>query len=362
VDEALRAALRSDDWTERAAAYRRAGEADRARREVARAARAELEGARHCLEEFALDADARALLEVLAGPRDPAQRWAAQILWGDGDPRLAAAAEDWVDRSVRSGQEDEAFGHLMISDYVERLRRFLGAGGPALERTQLSGGEGLALLSRTSQDHSACELLQLHFLAEQSQHSGFAEAVAERIVGHRYGSRVQAVLGPEPGRAGGSFHEEEPWRPSWVRPLLRDPRTLALSHHALRGRHLAPGALELPNCAWVALFAVDLRGAEGDHLPRGPLWRAVEETRRWLGDRVVRWAEGNRFVVPIEQSDALERAQRWVQNLARKPPGVSAALLSKAQADEVEAWPLVLEEGLAKARERGPGSLEVIEG
>lgn len=372
MDDALRKALRSDDWGQRAAALRRVGEGDLARREVARAARAGLEEARETLDlEFPLDSDARALLEVLAAPPDATRRaaWAAQILWGDGDPRLAEAAEAWLDLAIQQGREEGGFGHLLISSYVERLGAFLGSNGPALERTVLSPEEAQALISGLRGVPSHLQLLQLSFLCEGAGEAP-AERVRELIEADPHSERVREVL-VGPGRAGGSFGAAVPWRPAWVRPKLRDGLTLALSRHALRGLHLAPGEFELPDCTAVLLFGIDdlraqndLSGfAGGDVL----LAQAVAGARRWLGDRVVRWG-GNRFLVPLEGPAARGRARACLEAVAESAAqrgegglgSISGAIMSRSVADS-GSWALKLEEGLALARERGPASLEVVE-
>lgn len=357
MDAELRAALRSDDWSERAGAYRRAGEPDRARREVARAAREGLEGAREALEEYPLDADARALLEVLEAPPDATQRaaWAAQILWGDGDPRLAERAEAWLNRAVQRGLHDEGSLHLLITDYVERLGHFLGAGGPALERTLLNGREGIRLMERAHL--SPLQLLQLRFLSEASGDGAFQARVRALLEGHSSEAQIESVVGVEGSRAGGVEFSGGPWRPSWVRPLLRDEPTLALSPHALRGKSLGPGSLELPECEWVLLFAVDVEGPEVfAPAPLGLLLSAVSAVRKRLGDRIVRFLSSNRFLVPLENEALAERCHQVVRE---SPTGISGSLVRKERLDRADAWPLVLGEGLAAARSRAPRTLEV---
>lgn len=362
---------------------RRAGEVDRARREVARAARSGLAEARETLDaEFPLDADAQALLEVLAAPPDATRRaaWAAQILWGDGDPRLADAAEAWLERAIQDGREEGGRLHLLISDYVERLGEFLGTGGPALERSILSGEEGISLLERVDTRLDPLKLLQLRFLAIKSGDADFLEQVMTRFASYSSGTWIERV-GFDQGRAGGFYSSGvwtervgsdltrpggleglgAPWRPSWVRPTLRDPGTFALSHHALRGRNLAPGSLELPECEGVFLFAVDETEGSGGLTPApvGSLVSAVDEVRDRLGDRIVRYISGNRFLVPLESASLVVLCEECAR---ASSTSLSGSVASKARLDRSEAWPLVLEEGLARARERGPGSLEVIEG
>lgn len=375
MDEALREDLRSGDWEARARAYRRTGAEDRARRWVAQAARSGAEGAREHLEaEFPLDADARALLEVLVAPLGPTQAapWSAQILLGDGDPRLSEAALAWLGKHSDPIRGQEGFGHLLIHDHVQRIAYLLGSVGPGLERTWLSPAELRALLERVPRESwSPQRRLSLLFLIAASGDEALgAERDALLAPELEDSARLRTLLSGQ-GGAGGLADSDLPWRPGWVRPLLRDALTLALSRHALRGRHLPPDQFELPRCDSIGLAAIDAFGAHNDHLgfeASDVLLREVTASlQEAFGDRVVRWG-GNRWLIPYEGSDGSERFRACLETVRADPTlrsdyadvTVSVALISSDLAKRVPSWAASLEEALHDARYAGGGTLELI--
>ena len=323
MDEALRRAERSADWEGRARALRRSGQEILARCWVSTAARAGLPRAREVLgSEYPLDADARALLLLLE--ETPPDAWgveaprAAEILLGDGDPRLSEPAAAWLgaralasqgDPTIRMPRRELELTVVQTGDHLSRLELLLAGPGAGLDRTLLLPHELLALVERVlSGPLSAASRLRLAALLTRLPDPS-SGSLLERVLSDpdpRLAERIGIV---ERGRAGGS-EQELPWRPDWARGVHRDDLTLSLGRGTLRPRGRSPIGIELPDVAWIGLFDLDRMKSVSDRLGhlRGDrvLTRVTEVLQDLLGDRVVRYA-GDEWLVPYEGQDGPQR-------------------------------------------------------
>jgi diguanylate cyclase (GGDEF)-like protein len=340
MDEAFRRAERSADWEARARALRRSGQEELARAWVAAAARSVAPRAAEVLAaEYPLDRDALALLRVLleASPESGALEAAraADILLGDGDPRLVGPALQWLNEVAAY---ERARGRTVTAmlrrleglsgQHARRVAILLAEGGWGLDRAHLLPHELYDVATWVLEAQGDQAALRLRLAGLYGQAEGLAERDALLEVSRGAEAEVRdRVAFVERGRAGG-LPSGRPWRPSWVRPVHRETTTLALNRGALRLRGGSPLGIglpdppEVPQVTWVALCDLDYFMTLNDRYghERGDLVLAqvTELLQGVFGDRVVRYG-GDEWLVLYEFPDAPEQMQLALEAVCGDP-------------------------------------------
>lgn len=330
MDDALRHAERSAEWEARARALRRAGDEGLARCWVAAAARAGLPRASAVLgAEYPLDRDAEYLLRLLEDASHEA--WgdegphAAEILIGDGDPRLSTPGLAWLEghqarRGASLGLDDVPRG-LVIPDHLARVALLLHDAGPGLDRTRLLPHELRDLLQSLDRDLDLAGRLRLIALVDEAEDEGLSYLL-DTLLSCPDPEAQERVRTLDQGRAGGCLPSGLPWRPDWVRSVHRDSLTLALSRAGLRPRGRSPIAFELPDTRWIGLFDLDLTQELNNrfgHIPGDEvLCRVTGILQAIVGDRVIRYG-GDEWLICYEGEEAQEIFERCLESVASDP-------------------------------------------
>lgn len=330
MDEGLRRAEREDDWEQRAAALRRAGQTRDACRVVQVAAwRGDL-AADEALERCFPLAGEQVLFQSWLrpggeqSPLDPdliqRQTWAASALVGDGDPRLDALLRAFLANPrlpARLKRTLSPVSELLGLSVGERVLSSRGYPGWLPDLVDLPPDELLRLGERTLEGGSSLAKLRLAAFLEGSDHEGVPSLqvrMIKSVADPLWRAAIELVSErAQPGQGRGGA------RPDWVRPAFRDPRTGALSAGALRPVGAPFGAFVLPECEWIALFDLDRANLPNLRVERGErLCREVTAAlQHELGDRVVAWAQ-DRWLVPWTGDDAEERLELARTALSRR--------------------------------------------
>jgi len=330
MDEALRRAERSADWEERARALRRAGQEALARCWVSAAARAGLSRAGEVLsQEYPLDRDAEALLSLLQETPTDAwgveAPWAAEILLGDGDPRLSAPAAAWFEERAAASAggflmvRSEVRERLVASDFLARIALMVQEGSLGLDRSLLLAHELEELVDRLlARPLSVAGRLRLAALLRRSKDPGLEPALEpalRRVLRGPDPAENAQIAALERGRAGGSLEGSLESRPGWAPGVHRDGLTLSLTRAALRPWGRSPVGFELPDVDWVGLFDLDhtqsINDRYGHEIGDRALVRVTEVLQGLVGDRVVRFA-GDEWLIPWGGKEGPERFQACV--------------------------------------------------
>lgn len=335
MDRAFRRAERSADWEDRARALRRAGQGELARAWVSAAARSGVPRASAVLEaEFPLDRDALALLRIVE--ETPPEAWgvdaprAAEILLGDGDPRLASPALAWLEARAAATGPGRGAGVLRLSDLRQSLVEVGHAARVGLLLQEASIGLDRTLLLPDELEEVAEGALEARLgvggrlrlaalFARVPEPDDRLAALWERVGWGSPPEDSAQFARVEQGRAGG-LGDSLPWRPAWVRPVHREDLTLALTRGALRPRGRSPVGVELPDVTWVALCDLDLfmtlNDRHGHYVGDQVLVRVTEILQDVFGDRVVRYG-GDEWILLYEREDGPQRLQRALDAVRR---------------------------------------------